>query len=328
MIVKYLNLAAISATTTVVAGPIVFGVDEWLDLFLHLAAIAAMLHLIIEFARYGRGGPRPSIMRSVLCVLGLVVLIRTDFKLNAAWENNSEQMIQVAIAFVFAYFLVRLLIWLSRPIGEELDALLMGLLERIEFGPYSKTVQKDPLVRVSPEVQKRASIHEAGHVLACALLPEVGQLSISARIVSEVNMQHPGQSLGRVSYCHCLKDNEASSQRWEMLSVLAGQEAERECLGEYCSGGAEDLMKWYRYALPYLASGFEAVTYFPEPTTAWQRETNELALSELMRRQRQELRAFFALNHNLLVELSDQLVQVKCMGQDELKIFIEKAIQA
>lgn len=146
-----------------------------------------------------------------------------------------------------------------------------------------------PRTPLSAEEHRRCAIHEAGHLLALALLPKP-----PSRISAYVR-DYVATPTGNVSWS--LESERNAEIEWAvMLFDLAGQMAEKTVYGEVKHGSAVDNKQWEQHARAYLASYQQEHAWFIEPQTAAEAEVNHSTLRRLREQQEAELSGFLSAN--------------------------------
>ena len=111
-----------------------------------------------------------------------------------------------------------------------------------------------PLKRFrSAEDVRRTCIHEVGHLLMCAALPDL-PTDLEVAVASDIGPHD--RYLGYVSSDISAYVPTASLMRWIMLTDRAGAVAEEVFRGESTAGAREDVSRWTGRAHEYLACGF------------------------------------------------------------------------
>jgi hypothetical protein len=94
-------------------------------------------------------------------------------------------------------------------------------------------------------------------------------------------------------------------------------------LGTQSLGSTSDYSKWIAMATLYLSNGIKG-PFYSEPKDIEQLTLNKAALESLQREQETLLAKFFALNHSVLLALTDALLVHFQLGADALKPFLER----
>lgn len=179
----------------------------------------------------------------------------------------------------------------------------------------SASLAAPPFLR-SERDEKTIALHEAGHVLAYALIDE--DLTPSASI------KEKGDSQGRVGSTG--KDDRIltrSELEWQMLLSLSGQAAEIVLMGQPYNGSVSDQGHWYTHAVNYLDNGFGEVVYVETPS-AEEVEHKMHVLKRLRERQLTYLVRFQEANKEVLKHLAATLEREKEMDAAALESFLER----
>jgi hypothetical protein len=174
---------------------------------------------------------------------------------------------------------------------------------------------------LTDEEAKSVAVHEAGHVLAHALInrrhlpPEFHATIVQTR-----------DSLGSVrpKNIHKRALATAGMMRWSMMMCLAGRLAEIAIYKEGHSGSQSDMLRWQVEAERFLRDGLGG-TFF-SAHAAWEKEANVRAVEELKKSQTEIMLPFLTANRALLEELADRLVATKTLERDELCAFLDRAV--
>lgn len=147
--------------------------------------------------------------------------------------------------------------------------------------------------------------HEAGHALMFASwspLPE--SLEVVVRRVSD-----DAHNLGYVSgplWKHLRGDK--TMAEWDMLLGLAGNVAEKYYTSRESLGNKDDFLKWMNTANIYLAN-FHRGTFYQQPETEAEVDSNRKVLDTLREEQRALLRYFFEVNRDTHSALTRELLR-------------------
>ncbi len=163
---------------------------------------------------------------------------------------------------------------------------------------------RKPLRRADKDVL-RTAIHEVGHLLLYAALPELPK-RLMTKIRREISIDDPDRGFVQSDMSWPAVETR-SFLRWRMLVHLGGTVAEHVVLGERADGAEADTSEWTHRAHNYLVRGFGDV-YFEEPTTEQEIQINRLALNALKAEHLKVLESFLEANRSLLDELTDLLV--------------------
>lgn len=139
--------------------------------------------------------------------------------------------------------------------------------------------------------------HEAGHALCYALLqplPDYVRATLQRGPVLDDDLGF----VTSIIYPHELED--ITFLRWEMLMLLAGQQAESIMLNTSTTGPAQDLARWEAAARHYFSIQPSDVLFYAQPTTDLELASNNRLLSQELTKQRATVRAFLQLNLNQL----------------------------
>lgn len=167
---------------------------------------------------------------------------------------------------------------------------------------------------------KSTAAHEAGHAL-----PHAALAALPADFVAVMEQNHDTGSLGFVTG---VNDGEnmltrRSFAEWRMLMLLGGMAAEKALLGSETLGGTSDYRMWVATANAYLSNGIKGL-FYSEPQGAEQVMFNKVALDNLQREQEALLAEFFALNLDVLTDLTDSLLAHRRLDAEALTPFMER----
>lgn len=173
----------------------------------------------------------------------------------------------------------------------------------------------------SPQAVRRTAVHEVGHALLYAALPEL-PAKMSVTVLAKISMT----DLYRGSVASDWDWTEAeteSAMRLRMLIDLGGTLAEQVVFGERADGAGEDNERWTAIAERYLACGF-GEPYFAKPANANQIEHNRLALSAIKSGQYSALTEFFQLNRSVVDDMTDRLVATSQLDRDDVAQLLQR----
>lgn len=217
-------------------------------------------------------------------------------------------------------------LWVAAP-GKAVPALLaVTTLAAIEAvfsrrrATFRRVRQPIKPYRQSPEDLRRVAIHEAGHTLLYRLLPECPkEMRVFVRpVINEGTGEANGGGVRLVPMQVSEKQAYAV-----MLIKLAGLEAEVTLLGSRGNGGVSDYSEWIELATRYATAG-SAGAFYRFPVWLWQRQINRDTINALQERQREDLRAFFSGNKDLLLELSDDLLARGELDHEQITAYLNR----
>ncbi|MBB4517286.1 hypothetical protein [Paraburkholderia fungorum] len=178
-----------------------------------------------------------------------------------------------------------------------------------------------PRVPVPIEDIRSASVHEAGHALIYAVLPELpGDFEVSVM----TTLAPSDVFAGYVRHAAVDLKTTESVAYLRMIVYRAGICAEKEIFGERSLGGQSDNEDWMRIATRYLGGGLGSETYFRNPEGEAQVAHNRQVLKALRDEQDDELAAFFTANHDLLDEFAQQLARDATMKADQVSPYLTR----
>lgn len=157
-----------------------------------------------------------------------------------------------------------------------------------------------------------ASIHEAGHALVLAALPNIPD-GFCIETLPKPNKGRLG-SITSVDWGGVLRPKDFV--QIQMLCLLAGQQAEKFIFNEHFDGASRDLRHWQQEAKNFLKSGFGEL-YFSPVENDYEAEQNRLTLGRLRDEQGDLLSRFFKANQEVLQDLAKELqTQGKLLKSD------------
>lgn len=178
-----------------------------------------------------------------------------------------------------------------------------------------------PRVPVPSEDIRSASVHEAGHALIYAVLPELpGDFEVSVM----TTLAPSDVFAGYVRHAAVDLKTTESVAYLRMMVYRAGICAEKEIFGERSLGGQSDNEDWMRIATRHLGGGVGDETYFQNPEGEAQVAHNRQALKALRDEQDDELAAFFTANHELLDEFAQHLARDATMTADQVSPYLTR----
>jgi len=191
--------------------------------------------------------------------------------------------------------------------------------------PYERGISKASMVaarqRRAAEEIRRTAIHEAGHLLYFADLPEL-PADLSVRVLEEIGPtdEFRGQVWHGGNWPAVQTEH---FPHWSMLMRLAGSEAEYVLLGDRADGSNGDNANWLRAAVTFLDSGFGEV-YYPDAHIPAEREHNRAVLNTLKAAHVDEVRARLSRNREVLTELADAILEHKTMSREEIAPYLAR----
>ncbi|MCD5327978.1 hypothetical protein ACFFU8_08900 [Chromobacterium piscinae] len=189
----------------------------------------------------------------------------------------------------------------------------------MEYAAYGMAIK--PRMR-QPQDIYRTSVHEAGHLLMYAALPQLpDDLSVQVKEVLGLG----DDFRGRVFHSDIAPESWSESHlHWMMLLHLAGAEAEFTVFGERADGASEDNQHWITAATMFLASGFGEV-FFQAPISDEKLAHNRVVLNDLKAKHVAEVQEFLAANKELLEELAGAIAQQKNMDRSLIEPYLARA---
>lgn len=169
------------------------------------------------------------------------------------------------------------------------------------------------------EERNAVIIHEVGHALCFAAASEI---VTGTRI--EINTYYrkhlaSGRVVDTTSAYH--KDP-LSFLLWNMHTLLAGQEAEKEIVGSTLMGSGTDIEEWMINAHRYLSEQLNGEIYYPFPKNQLEQAENTKLLTNLQKKQRAIVRAFIIDNKTVLRDMAAHFKHVDNMNTDTLQTYL------
>lgn len=161
------------------------------------------------------------------------------------------------------------------------------------------------------------SIHEAGHALVLAALPNISD-GFNMEVLPQSQKGRLG-SITAVDWNGILRPKDFL--QIELLCLLAGQQAEKFIFNEYFDGSQRDLRHWQTEAKDYLRSGFGEL-YFSPTENDYEAEQNKLALEKLRDVQIDLLSTFFEANQQVLQDLAKELQAKGKLSKTDVEPFL------
>ena len=164
-----------------------------------------------------------------------------------------------------------------------------------------------------------ASIHEAGHALILAALPNIPD-QFAMETFPSPNKGRLG-SINLVDWGgYLIPQNFVQIQ---LLCLLAGQQAEKFIFNEHFNGSSRDLRLWQQEAKDFLKSGFGEL-YFSPVENDYEAEQNRLTLERLRNEQGDLLSRFFQANQEVLRDLAKELLTKGKLLRAEVEPFLSQ----
>lgn len=163
----------------------------------------------------------------------------------------------------------------------------------------------------------QGSVHESGHVLTLAILPEQLIPDVLDLRVDKVTERKSG-SRGRLHYEYKSGEEPADLEfrRWLLVCFRAGNVAEKMLIGKEYMMSGNDYHQWELLARNYCLH--QEVPYFAFPQSESEALVNSKTLNELAREIDRALHIFFEANFDLLLEMAKELKMVNDLSKEEL----------
>lgn len=287
------------------------------SIFNYTAWIGAFAVVILPSIRSILSGGRPQVrdyffgFAALMMVLTLLTVVGDAVILRVKSDPLG------AIAVVVSLLLVRWVLDMARP--SQRGVALQYAHGRLASGMagVARAIQRPT---PSARDDKSTAAHEAGHAL-----PHAALAALPADFVAVMEQNHDTGSLGFVSG---VNDGENMLTRrpfaeWRMLMLLGGMAAEKAQLGCETLGGTSDYRMWVETANTYLSNGIKGL-FYSDPQGAEQAMFNKVALDNLQREQEALLAEFFALNLDVLTDLTEALLTHRRLDAEALTPFMER----
>lgn len=173
----------------------------------------------------------------------------------------------------------------------------------------------------SPQAVRRTAVHEAGHALLYAALPEL-PAKMTVTVLAKISMTDVYRGSVASDWDWTEAETE-SAMRLRMLIDLGGTVAEQVVFGERADGAGGDNERWTVVAERYLACGF-GEPYFGPPANASQTEHNRLVLGALKSAQYSALIEFCQLNRAVMDDMTERLVETSQLDRADVAQLLER----
>lgn len=163
----------------------------------------------------------------------------------------------------------------------------------------------------------QGAVHESGHALTLALLPDRLIPDILDVRVEKLTDGKTG-SRGRLHYKFESGEEpgDLEFRKWLLVCFRAGNVAEKMLIGKEYMMSGNDYHQWEFLARNYCLH--QEATYFASPQSESEAMLNSKTLNELGREIDYSLRQFFKANIDLLRDVANELKVVDELGKDEL----------
>ncbi|QUY45454.1 hypothetical protein [Acaryochloris marina] len=182
-----------------------------------------------------------------------------------------------------------------------------------------KTAEKkwEPRLCTSKDISVTC-IHEAGHALVYAALPNIPE-QFRMKALPQSDGRGRLGSITSVEWNGILRPKDFILI--QLLMLLAGQQAEKCIFNEIFDGAHSDLRHWQQEAKNYLMLGFGGI-YFSPIEDDYEAEQNRLTLEKLREEQSDLLLKFFKLNQQVLEDLAKELQAKGRLLKDDVEPFL------
>jgi len=234
---------------------------------------------------------------------------------------NSKESPEIFFAFVLGLF-GTWLFWNIATIFKRLLAFIEPEFTRSSVGTAAASYTSMSLKKLTEDDVNIIAIHEAGHALIYAVLPNLA----SSAFVRIGQRNESNNSLGCVSFFEWTGTLKSKSF-WEiqLLCLLAGQQAELLIYEESYNGSASDIRSWMKEAKAYLEAGLGEV-YLASPRNQLEVQENFLILQRLKNKQSDLLAHFLRVNKGVLFDLATTLKEKRELSGEDLKPFLSRVI--
>jgi hypothetical protein len=215
-------------------------------------------------------------------------------------------------------------------IGGAVTAFIMT---RHGFGVMRASVDGGVLVsaatmtsQVTPAAGvRRTAVHEAGHALFYAALPD-GYGTVRVTVIPSTEATGVVNGSVRLDPLQDgIDDITRSYFTWRMLTLLGGFAAETIVFGEASLGSSSDMTKWTASAQLWLSHGYGEVFYAnPSANESSQIAHNRLVLNDLKKDHLAIVEEFLSTNRALIEELADQLMEAGHMDSEALRPYFAR----
>lgn len=315
----WVSLFAIAALIPILATPVVSPTP----LIREIRAVTILLCSLVIIRDYmislmsgslNMGGFLPKIVLS-LYVVRLGPSILNDLYLQG--KENPEIFVAIALSI--------LALFAFNQMSSLLDRLLHSF--DLDWNSQKKAAgeqENDPEITWMPKLCTSedihiASIHEAGHALVLAALPNLPD-GFSMKALPQPDKGRLG-SITSVDWSGILRPKDFLQVR--LLCLLAGQQAEQFIFNEYFDGAQRDLRYWQKEAKEYLKSGLGGL-YFAPIEDDYEAEQNRLTLERLKNEQNDLLQQFFKANHKVLQNLARELQAKGKLSKADVEPFLAR----
>lgn len=170
---------------------------------------------------------------------------------------------------------------------------------------------------MSAQDHKFVAVHEAGHALTLALLPEELRQGAYVKVSEEVSFTSFPEHENRWTM--------APYRRWEMLMLMAGPVASDLWANGAMEGGHSDLVEWQRLALSVIAAERTEGWLF-EPKTEQEVTINLKIIKGIEDQQVAALVSFLEANSELLDKLVGHIATYNGIDEYSLSAILEDVV--
>lgn len=252
------------------------------------------------------------IERLILLVVGLIVIRMFGVEVSGAlvWMKHNPDAVLAAVA---GMIVVRSLFALapsrSMPVARDSQPVAYGIA-------VSRRLRSAKDIR-------RTAIHEAGHLVYYADLPEL-PADLSVKVLEKIGAADMFR--GQVSSPGVWPSEQTEGfMRWWMQMNLAGSEAEFVLLQERGDGADGDNSRWLHTAKNYLKAGFGEV-FYAEPSGEAEQAHNRAVLNALKATHVDAVRARLLSNKEVVAELAEAIAERKVMKLEEIAPYLSRIV--
>ncbi|MCY0852527.1 metalloprotease [Cupriavidus sp. D39] len=199
--------------------------------------------------------------------------------------------------------------------GHPLSLLARFLVLRARANHYAFETPYHQLLAIRPRRggYRQVAVHEAGHVLMYALgsrIPEDASAYIDTDTLSPAmgQVSFPGGQSSEISF---------ELLEWKLVTCLAGMVAEMIDTGTHGFGAGGDMRTWQELAIPYLLLRPD-VTFFEEPKTDLEMESNKRELVALKKRMLTAVTRYVRANWLVVMRIAASLEEVEYLEYKQL----------
>lgn len=234
----------------------------------------------------------------------------------------SKDSPETSIAFGLSVLAFVALKWMSSLLDRFLHSFLdLGWKNQKQSIDGLKTAEKswEPKLCTSKDISVTC-IHEAGHALVYAALPNIPE-QFRMKALPQADAKGRLGAVSSVDWNGILKPKDFLL--FQLLVLLAGQQAEKFILGEIFDGAHSDLRTWQQEAKNYLRLGFGEL-YFSPVENDFEAEQNRQVLERLRDEQSDLLIRFFQANQEVLQDLAKELQTKGKLLKSDVEPFLLK----